>query len=84
VRSTPWAADGLRRPPLMASQRICRSADLSGLWQVLGSNQRRRMPTVLQTAPFGHSGNLPIVGATPRPAERIPQVFPCWPSMEGA
>jgi hypothetical protein len=29
------------------------------LWQVLDSNQRRRKPTILQTAPFGHSGNLP-------------------------
>ena len=28
-------------------------------WQVLDSNQRRRQPTVLQTAPFGRSGNLP-------------------------
>jgi hypothetical protein len=29
------------------------------LWQVLDSNQRRRTPTILQTAPFGRSGNLP-------------------------
>jgi uncharacterized protein YajQ (UPF0234 family) len=29
------------------------------LWQVLDSNQRRRKPTILQTAPFGRSGNLP-------------------------
>jgi uncharacterized protein YajQ (UPF0234 family) len=29
------------------------------LWQVLDSNQRRLQPTILQTAPFGRSGNLP-------------------------
>jgi Phage integrase family len=32
---------------------------VSQLWQVLDSNQRRLQPTILQTAPFGHSGNLP-------------------------
>ena len=37
--------------------------DRARTWQVLGSNQRRRYPTVLQTVPFGHSGNLP--GARP-------------------
>ena len=32
---------------------------LFDLWQVLDSNQRRLQPTILQTAPFGRSGNLP-------------------------
>ena len=32
---------------------------VSWLWQVLDSNQRRLQPTILQTAPFGRSGNLP-------------------------
>src|SRR5690349_12802212 len=29
------------------------------VWRVLGSNQRRRTPADLQSAPFGHSGNPP-------------------------
>ena len=31
----------------------------SMVWRVLGSNQRRRTPADLQSAPFGHSGNPP-------------------------
>ena len=38
---------------------------IRGLWQVQGSNLRRTKPTVLQTAPFGHSGNLPCLGNEP-------------------
>ena len=45
------------------------------LWQVQGSNLRRHKPTDLQSAPFGHSGNLPgsvLRGATVRTIQHVP------------
>lgn len=32
-----------------------------GKWAVMDSNHRRRKPADLQSAPFGHSGNCPLV-----------------------
>ena len=31
-------------------------------WAVMDSNHRRRTPAELQSAPFGHSGNCPLLG----------------------
>ncbi len=34
-------------------------------WEVMDSNHRRRTPADLQSAPFGHSGNFPLLSTCP-------------------
>lgn len=60
-----------------------RAADLTGslgcqTWTVLDSNQRRPVPTDLQSVPFVHLGNRPgLTGLLPvRDRDNFVQIYP--------